>query len=253
MVRSWPTMRDRAHSLEEDLALHEGQLRELEHAMMEPLDSSAGAQAGHAGRFAECQELGQRLQEVAATALEAGCSRSVPGAMDIFEQANAGVERVGRLLQRCTPPPEPQPWNARASSSGNTVRLDHATAFELPGTPASPSGYSSRFQPSGPGRRSALPSPPEEKSCSAGLLLVCREGGHVGLAVAEFTLSLLGAVAAAVVCGCFEGLAAAAGTSRDAPEGGGHMTPPIVAAAATPPIAEESEEEERAGAASKGG
>uniref|UniRef100_A0A7S0AH04 Uncharacterized protein n=1 Tax=Pyrodinium bahamense TaxID=73915 RepID=A0A7S0AH04_9DINO len=238
MVRSWPTMRDRAHSLEEDLALHEGQLRELEHAMMEPLDSSAGAQAGHAGRFAECQELGQRLQEVAATALEAGCSRSVPGAMDIFEQANAAVERVGRLLQRCTPPPEAQQWSARTSVSGNTARLGYATASEPPETPASPSGYSSHSQPSSPEKRSAFPAPQEEKNCSSGLLLV---------------LSFLGAVAAAVVCGCFEGLAAAAGTSRDAPEGGGHMTPPIVAAAATPPIAEESEEEERAGAASKGG
>lgn len=48
----------------------------------------------------ECSKLCGELVTLAAGALECGCSREVPGAMDAFEQANAAVERVAELLKR---------------------------------------------------------------------------------------------------------------------------------------------------------
>lgn len=48
----------------------------------------------------ECIGLSYELQELAATALEHAVSRSVPGAMEAFEEAGAAIEQVGVLMSK---------------------------------------------------------------------------------------------------------------------------------------------------------
>lgn len=51
-------------------------------------------------RGAACSKLCSDLVALAADALECGFTRNVPGAMEIFEQTNAAVERVASLLEQ---------------------------------------------------------------------------------------------------------------------------------------------------------
>jgi hypothetical protein len=50
--------------------------------------------------ISSCSQVCGELVALAGDALECGCSRDVPGAMDAFEQANAAVERVASLLHQ---------------------------------------------------------------------------------------------------------------------------------------------------------
>jgi len=50
---------------------------------------------------AGCQDLGRHLGELVESALECACDRSVPGAMEVFEQANDALERLVDLSQQC--------------------------------------------------------------------------------------------------------------------------------------------------------
>lgn len=91
--------------LDEALATCERQLEKLEcqaAAMRVRIESSgsAGQEGENEGLRESCLHLSQLIENVAADALEHGCSR-VPGAMDIFESANAAVERVATCLQVC--------------------------------------------------------------------------------------------------------------------------------------------------------
>jgi len=56
----------------------------------------------------ECQQLSRELTALAAEALERACSRKVPGAMDVFEEATAAIERLAGLLGTDTSPPHPK-------------------------------------------------------------------------------------------------------------------------------------------------
>lgn len=73
---------------EQALSSCERQLSEFENGEVEN-----GAPACHGLLLDE-------IVAIAAEALECGCSRDVPGAMDVFEQANAAVERVAGLLEQ---------------------------------------------------------------------------------------------------------------------------------------------------------
>mmetsp|Transcript_86999 Transcript_86999/g.243929 ORF Transcript_86999/g.243929 Transcript_86999/m.243929 type:complete len:221 (+) Transcript_86999:103-765(+) len=81
--------------LEEKLIICELRLKKLEEVSHQ-LDLQ-GEEAG-GSHCEELQELGRRLGSIAASSLELACSRTVPGAMDTFERANAGVDRVAKLL-----------------------------------------------------------------------------------------------------------------------------------------------------------
>lgn len=48
--------------------------------------------------FEEAHRLSQRLEDLIAEALQAGCDRDVPGAMDVFEQASASMDVVAEVL-----------------------------------------------------------------------------------------------------------------------------------------------------------
>jgi len=165
--------------LEESLAILEQQLHMLEDRLEARL-SNAGPPGEDGLCFANCQELGRRLQEVAATALECGCSRQVPGAMDVFEQANAMVERVGHLLQHCAP---------------HHVKSTRQMAFDVrtDDTPAK----QRHPRTSGGGVSGGTTRSDSDARNEGGFI-----GGlaHVGLSAAELFMSLLGAV----VHGCCE-------------------------------------------------
>jgi len=87
---------------------YEVQLAELESsALIFPAWAEAEARYGArecAKRVAEvhtaCLTLSKQLEELAADALEAGCSR-IAGAMDAFERANSGLERIATCLRAC--------------------------------------------------------------------------------------------------------------------------------------------------------
>lgn len=49
----------------------------------------------------EFKDLGCRLEDIAAEALQCSCSREVPGAMDIFEQANCALDNLARAIEGC--------------------------------------------------------------------------------------------------------------------------------------------------------
>lgn len=49
--------------------------------------------------LASCNQVYGQLSELAGDALERGCGRNVPGAMNVFQIANAEVDRVAFLLQ----------------------------------------------------------------------------------------------------------------------------------------------------------
>mmetsp|Transcript_52918 Transcript_52918/g.105143 ORF Transcript_52918/g.105143 Transcript_52918/m.105143 type:complete len:400 (+) Transcript_52918:81-1280(+) len=94
--------------LEKALAVCEQQLEEIEqrtqalHVMPVNACETASAAGESAPRDMEAASLrlSRDFEEVAAEALELGCSR-VPGAMDVFEQANAGIERIASCLRQC--------------------------------------------------------------------------------------------------------------------------------------------------------
>lgn len=123
--------REQAVNLEEALTFCEDELRGLESRMSslavlgmeagraaQPPSAEEGMGDGHSNgcspcsprsdRLAclqawrsDCQATLARLEVLAADALERGCDRSTPGAMDIFEQANVGVEKIAVLLKQC--------------------------------------------------------------------------------------------------------------------------------------------------------
>jgi len=84
----------------------------------------------------ECQQLSRELTALAAEALERACSRKVPGAMDVFEEATAAIERLAGLLGTDTSPPHPKsPASHRLDSPQATclVGLDSPQATCLVG------------------------------------------------------------------------------------------------------------------------
>lgn len=54
--------------------------------------------------LARCNQVYGQLSELAGDALERGCGRNVPGAMNVFQLANAEVDRVACLLQMVQQP-----------------------------------------------------------------------------------------------------------------------------------------------------
>jgi len=54
--------------------------------------------------LASCNQVYGQLSELAGDALERGCGRNVPGAMNVFQLANAEVDRVACLLQMVQQP-----------------------------------------------------------------------------------------------------------------------------------------------------
>jgi len=49
----------------------------------------------------DCQTLCSRLQDLAGEALQCGCERNVPGAMEVFQESTTTIELVSELLRRC--------------------------------------------------------------------------------------------------------------------------------------------------------
>jgi len=166
-------------SLEESLVVLEQQLHMLED-MLEARLSNVVPPGEDGQCFASCQELGSRLQEVSATALECGCSRQVPGAMDVFEQANAMVERVGHLLQHCAPKGEPIrhiSFDMKRDDAAMPAKQGHSRTL---GSGDSAGGTDIDTTPSASDSRS-------EGGFIGGL-------AKVGLSTAELFMSLLGAL-----------------------------------------------------------
>jgi hypothetical protein len=63
---------------------------------------SPDQQAGTHPLLEKASSLSARLTDLAAESLECGCHRDVPGAMDVYEQANAYLDAVSDLLQSFT-------------------------------------------------------------------------------------------------------------------------------------------------------
>jgi len=59
-------------------------------------------QVGDHPLLEKAASLSARLTDLAAESLECGCNRDVPGAMDVYEQANAYLDAVSDLLQSFT-------------------------------------------------------------------------------------------------------------------------------------------------------
>jgi len=94
--------------LERTLAVCEQQLEEIEHRAqaLRVMTVNSCEAAGAAGECAPCDveaaslRLSRDFEELAAEALELGCRR-VPGAMDIFEQANIAIDCIASCLRHC--------------------------------------------------------------------------------------------------------------------------------------------------------
>jgi len=128
--------RDKSITLEAQLARCTRELRELQEiqklqALPADLQSPSapsyqpGEQRPAAGADVQqlASQLSGRLQELAADALQCGCDRNVPGAMDVFVHATDTIECMANLIQGRAPEPEPKPTaasGAREASTGRT-------------------------------------------------------------------------------------------------------------------------------------
>eukprot|EP00929_Paragymnodinium_shiwhaense_P052673 TRINITY_DN26384_c0_g1_i1.p1 TRINITY_DN26384_c0_g1~~TRINITY_DN26384_c0_g1_i1.p1 ORF type:complete len:853 (+),score=239.95 TRINITY_DN26384_c0_g1_i1:163-2721(+) len=89
--------------LEAALAACEGELASLQQRLPDVIGSAetepneALAKALHQ----DCLQLGAKLQELTGEALESVCSRSVAGAMEVFEGANEAIEKLVTVMQAC--------------------------------------------------------------------------------------------------------------------------------------------------------
>lgn len=95
----------KGEELEAAMADCEKQLDMLERRAADgprPCDAVGSGEAWVPMLRADCQKLCRRLETLAADALECGCGRNIPGAMDVFEQANAGLERLVGVLEYCS-------------------------------------------------------------------------------------------------------------------------------------------------------
>lgn len=112
-ARKWSLAK--AENLEATLAAYEQQLSELDGRTRcpsaVPLPSAMAKPSGGVWDLSvetastvrlELKDLGCRLEDLAATALQTALHRNVPGAMDVFEQANAALDRLAEAIQRCS-------------------------------------------------------------------------------------------------------------------------------------------------------
>merc|ERR1711924_396090 len=78
-------------------------------------------------RLGVCSRLASQLETLSANALEWGVKREVPGSMDVFEQANCGLERIGSLLSPAPPAcaslndPVPHLWSCFACLTAKSI------------------------------------------------------------------------------------------------------------------------------------
>eukprot|EP00747_Dinoflagellata_sp_TGD_P186570 gnl/TRDRNA2_/TRDRNA2_43651_c0_seq1.p1 gnl/TRDRNA2_/TRDRNA2_43651_c0~~gnl/TRDRNA2_/TRDRNA2_43651_c0_seq1.p1 ORF type:complete len:582 (-),score=110.92 gnl/TRDRNA2_/TRDRNA2_43651_c0_seq1:90-1835(-) len=82
-------------TLEKALEICQGELADLEDRLQ---NRASGDLIADSLWRSDCTKLSMCLEEVAADALECSCRR-VPGAMDVFEQANSAVEQLAHLLK----------------------------------------------------------------------------------------------------------------------------------------------------------
>eukprot|EP00929_Paragymnodinium_shiwhaense_P119260 TRINITY_DN91140_c0_g1_i1.p1 TRINITY_DN91140_c0_g1~~TRINITY_DN91140_c0_g1_i1.p1 ORF type:complete len:621 (+),score=117.19 TRINITY_DN91140_c0_g1_i1:146-2008(+) len=130
--------REKNAALEDRLQCCETRLRQLEH--LQQLDENKLQIGGKPGeepfdpikrgsmcsaQVDDARTLGLTLADLAADALEAACTKRVSGSMEVFEGANAAVERVATLLQY---------WNG-CNQSIMTPRGSLQQARILPETP----------------------------------------------------------------------------------------------------------------------
>jgi len=88
--------------LEGELTVCEALLSVLEaRAQRLQTKSSGGSGAEWARIRSKGLSLGRRLDNLAAEALNAGCIRTVPGAMIVFEGCSSGLERVAKIVYLC--------------------------------------------------------------------------------------------------------------------------------------------------------
>jgi len=99
---------ERLAILEEALADCRGQLHDLEARAWSPpaqlpLAVEVDPADDHWARAlaAKGRELWQRLEGLAADALEDGHARDLPGVMDIYQEANVEIDRVAGMLELC--------------------------------------------------------------------------------------------------------------------------------------------------------
>merc|ERR550532_2861745 len=79
----------------------------------------------------QCQALSAGLQELADEALQVGNDRSVPGAIDVFQQASCALDRLCILTQRL-PPITLQTPLVVLPEARSEARVAGTTAAKLP-------------------------------------------------------------------------------------------------------------------------
>jgi len=88
-------------------------------------------QVGEHPLLEKASSLSERLTDLAAESLECGCNRDVPGAMDVYEQANAYLDAVSDLLQSFTAA------SYKSESDASWPPLDSYKSGEMSTAPAS--------------------------------------------------------------------------------------------------------------------
>mmetsp|Transcript_86938 Transcript_86938/g.172585 ORF Transcript_86938/g.172585 Transcript_86938/m.172585 type:complete len:555 (+) Transcript_86938:42-1706(+) len=97
--------RGRTTDLEVNMSGCRKALEQLKHERKEHdalMAQSPDQQVGTHPLLDKASSLGARLTDLAAEALECGCDRDVPGAMDVYEQANASLDALSDLLRSFT-------------------------------------------------------------------------------------------------------------------------------------------------------
>jgi len=97
-----------AAALEAALSQCESHVQQLEESMNElkggfasGADMREQRRASVESVLSECISLYEQLETVAGDALQCGVDHDVPGAMDVFNQANAAIDRVVTVRESC--------------------------------------------------------------------------------------------------------------------------------------------------------
>lgn len=201
----------RSEQLEEEIVACERLLDELEQVILSsPASPSSASSCQLSGGRSGCRgeeaapggagrplpalwgEAATRLEDLSADALETGCSREVPGAMEIFERASRAIDRMAALskqhgLALGLQAPQPQSPGASPSRVSAAAAAARTGSGGAAGPPWAPTSGSSRID--------AIPS---QRRCMA--LEHC---------VSE-AIRVAATLFAVLVCGCYEGLVEAA-------------------------------------------
>lgn len=130
---SWRASERQLDRLLEALARCEGFVAELEADLASSARGELAASLGSEQLREKWNETVRLLDDLAGDALEQGCSRRVPGAMDVFHRASRSLEQMAALSESYGIGGEegaspPRKWSVAIAPSRSDIRLEDSSA-----------------------------------------------------------------------------------------------------------------------------